>query len=332
MRILSEEITLPGRGLKRTIRSRVFQSPLAGVSDQIFRTLVLRWAPESLLFTEMVNASWLENGKGRYKVEELSKEKGPIGVQLFDHHPEAMAEAAIRAEASGAFLIDINMGCPVKKISRKGGGSGLIKEPELAAEIVNKVVNAIKIPVTVKTRLSCIEEDPYDSVSFAKCLEDSGAQLITVHGRTRAQGFSGNANWNAIAKIKRALSIPVIANGDIRNADDALRCIKTTAADGIMIGRASMGAPWLIGQIDCALKGKKVFKTPTPKERVCLALEQLQELLKSNGEHGLLIARKHMKWTCKDFQGAHDLQYALVRANTSIEAISLLQNQLLLMK
>ncbi len=331
MTITSKELILQGRGVTRTIRSRVFQSPLAGVSDQIFRRLVRRWAPEALLFTEMVSTNCLSEQEWSYKIKGLNKEKGPVGVQIFGNCPEAMAEAAIQAEASGAYLIDINMGCPAKKVAKKGGGSGLLKEPKLAKEIVNKVVSIIKIPVTVKTRLSCAEKDPYDLITFAKHIEDSGAQLLTVHGRTRAQGFSGKANWDAIAEIKNALSIPVIANGDIKNTDDACRCLEITSADGVMVGRGIMGSPWLIGQIDYAFKGKKVFKAPGPKERLNLVLEQLQELLEKNGEHGLLIARKHMKWTCQGFKGANDLRHALVRAETSLDAITLLQNQILLM-
>ena len=149
----SSDLVLPGNGTARRLRCRVLQSPLAGVSDRIFRGLVRRWAPDALLFTEMVNATSLELGFGLQKVEELHQEAGPIGVQLFDHRPEAMAEAARRAEASGAFLIDINMGCPVKKIAKKGGGSGLIRDPDLAARIVEAVAAAVTVPVTVKTRL-----------------------------------------------------------------------------------------------------------------------------------------------------------------------------------
>jgi tRNA-dihydrouridine synthase B len=147
------DLHLIGRGSCRNLRCRVLQSPLAGVSDRVFRSLVRRWAPDALLFTEMVNATSLELGHGRRKVEELAEERGPIGVQLFDHRPAAMAEAARRAEAAGAFLIDINMGCPVRKIARKGGGSGLIQTPALACRIVESVAAAVSIPVTVKTRL-----------------------------------------------------------------------------------------------------------------------------------------------------------------------------------
>ncbi|WP_320668206.1 tRNA dihydrouridine synthase DusB [Prochlorococcus sp. MIT 1307] len=323
------ELIIPGKGRERKLHSRVLQSPLAGVSDQVFRKLVRRWAPESLLFTEMVSAQRLERGHSHYKIEELSSEKGPIGVQLFDTRPTSMVEAAIKAEACGAFLIDINMGCPAKKVTRKGGGSGLLKEPELAEILVSKVANAIQIPVTVKTRLTSVEDASCNPVSFALRLQNAGAQLLTIHGRTRAQGFSGQANWNTISKIKNALTIPVIANGDVQNADDALRCLSITGADGVMIGRGSMGAPWLVGEIDWALRGKKGFKVPGAKEKVSLALEQLEGLLESRGENGLHIARKHMSWTCKGFSGANSLRYSLVRAKTAREAKTLLKKQLL---
>ena len=246
-------LQLPGRGLPRQLRCRVLQSPLAGVSDRIFRGLVRRWAPEALLFTEMVNATSLELGHGLQKVEELALEQGPIGVQLFDYRPQAMADAARRAEAAGAFLIDINMGCPVKKIAKKGGGSGLIRDPDLAARIVETVAAAVQIPVTVKTRLGWCGSDA-DPVRWCQQLESAGAQLLTLHGRTREQGFKGEANWAAIAAVKQALAIPLIANGDVNSAEDALRCLAATGADGVMVGRGSMGSPWLVGQIDAALK------------------------------------------------------------------------------
>ena len=265
-------LILRGAGLERELRCRVLQSPLAGVSDRIFRGLVRRWAPEALLFTEMVNATSLELGHGRGKVEDLADEAGPIGVQLFDHRPEAMAEAARRAEASGAFLIDINMGCPVRKIARKGGGSGLIRDPELAARIVEAVAAAVSVPVTVKTRLAwCgdpgseragVQDSQADglwgdaaggtradasgdaagealeatrgihdeatlqrALSWCRRLEEAGARMLTLHGRTREQGFRGRADWQAIGAVKRALGIPVIANGDVRGPEEARRCL-----------------------------------------------------------------------------------------------------------
>ena len=316
-------LELAGRGTPRALRCRVLQSPLAGVSDRIFRSLVRRWAPDALLFTEMVNATSLELGHGLIKVEELASEPGPIGVQLFDHRPAAMADAARRAEAAGAYLIDINMGCPVKKIAKKGGGSGLIRDPDLAARIVEAVSEAVTVPVTVKTRLGWCGSDA-DPVSWCQQLEGAGAQLLTLHGRTREQGFKGQADWDAIAAVKRALNIPVIANGDVNSAADALRCLEHTGADGVMVGRGTMGAPWLVGQIDAALSGRPIPPSPGARERIALAAEQLQALVAARGDHGLLIARKHMSWTCTGFSGAPQLRHALMRAPTPAEALALL--------
>ena len=320
-------IRIPGRGRPRELTCRVIQSPLAGVSDRIFRRLVRRWAPQALLFTEMVNATSLEMGHGLKKVEELADESGPIGVQLFDHRPAAMADAARRAEAAGAFLIDINMGCPVRKIARKGGGSGLIQDPDLARRIVGAVADAVEIPVTVKTRLGWCGSDA-EPVQWCRQLEEAGAQLLTLHGRTREQRFKGDADWAAIAAVKQALSIPLIANGDINSPDDALRCLQQTGAAGVMVGRGTMGAPWLVGQIDAALSGRTVPSTPGPAERLNLAKEQLLALVEARGDHGLLIARKHMSWTCTGFPGAPQLRHALMRAPTPADAVDLLDRQL----
>jgi len=320
----SPDLVLPGNGTARRLRCRVLQSPLAGVSDRIFRGLVRRWAPDALLFTEMVNATSLELGFGLQKVEELRQEAGPIGVQLFDHRPQAMAEAARRAEATGAFLIDINMGCPVKKIAKKGGGSGLIRDPELAARIVDTVAAAVQIPVTVKTRLGWCGAADAGAMAWCRQLEHAGAQLLTLHGRTREQGFKGQADWPTIAAVKAALTIPVIANGDVNSPQDALRCLEITGADGVMVGRGTMGAPWLVGQIDAALSGRPIPPTPAALERIQLAAEQLAALVAAKGDHGLLIARKHMGWTCQGFPGAPQLRHALMRAPTPADALALL--------
>ena len=314
---------LPGRGTPRQLACRVLQSPLAGVSDRIFRQLVRRWAPGALLFTEMVNATSLELGFGLEKVEDLASEAGPIGVQLFDYRPAAMADAARRAEQAGAFLIDINMGCPVKKIARKGGGSGLIRDPALAQRLVAAVAEAVSIPVTVKTRLGWCG-DSADPVGFALALQAAGAQALTLHGRTRQQGFRGQADWQAIAAVKRALTIPLFANGDVASPDDALRCLAETGADGVMVGRGTMGAPWLVGQIEAALAGRTVPPTPGKRERLALAAEQLQALVAHKGDHGLLIARKHMGWTCQGFAGAAQLRQQLMREPTPAGALALL--------
>jgi len=324
-----EPLRLDGRGASRQLSCRVLQSPLAGVSDRIFRGLVRRWAPEALLFTEMLNATILERGQGARTVEELAEEEGPIGVQLFDHRPAAMAEAARRAEAAGAFLIDINMGCPVRKVARKGGGSGLMRHPELAARIVTAVASAVAIPVTVKTRLAWEGTDPgapRTSAAIAWCLrlQEAGARLLTLHGRSREQGFQGTADWEAIAAVKRELRIPLIANGDIQSPGEALRCLAITGADGVMVGRGTMGAPWLVGQVAAALDCRPVPPAPPPAERLALAAEHLQALVAERGDHGLLIARKHLGWACAGFPGAPELRQVLLRAPTPGEALALL--------
>ncbi|MBJ7364180.1 MAG: tRNA dihydrouridine synthase DusB [Synechococcus sp. SupBloom_Metag_053] len=302
----------------------VLQSPLSGVSDRCFRQLVRRWAPDALLFTEMVNATSLELGFGRYKVEELADEIGPVAVQLFDHRPTALAEAARRAEASGAVLIDINMGCPVRKIARKGGGSALIRSPDLAAKIVESVANAVKLPVTVKTRLGWCNSSA-NPLGFALMLQEAGAQRLCLHGRTREQGFKGRADWHAIAAVRQQLRIPVIANGDITSPSDALNCLAITGAAGVMVGRASMGAPWLVGRLQAVLNGAPDPGEPTSYERLTLARDHLQMLLAEKGEHGLMIARKHLSWTCIGFPGAPQLRHALMRAATAEATQSLLE-------
>ena len=304
---------LKGRGIKRIIKSKVMLSPLAGVTDNVFRRLVRKWAPNSLLFTEMINATSLKKGFGTQKINQLGLEEGPVGVQLFDNRPYAVSEAAKQAEDFGAFLIDINMGCPVKKIAKKGGGSALIKDRKLAIELVKKVVSAVKIPVTVKTRLGWENKDE-DIDDFLFKLQDAGATMITLHGRTRKQGFSGKSDWEMIGRLKKLLESPVIANGDIKNPEDALSCLRKTNADGVMVGRGILGSPWKIGEIDYAIREVKNFKEPNVEQKLFLIIEHLDELIKENGDHGLLLARKHICWTCKDFRGASKLRNSLVRA------------------
>ena len=211
------------------------------------------------------------------------------------------------------------MGCPVKKIAKKGGGSALLKDPSLAIELVKRISSAVEIPVSVKTRIGWSEKDKKIK-EFLLRLQDAGANMFTIHGRTREQGFNGKADWPFIGELKEELDIPVIANGDIYNVEDAIECLKITKADGIMIGRGILGAPWLIGEIDSALKGLENFRKPTIQEKLQLIIEHIDELIFEKGEHGLLLARKHIVWTCKDFVGAQNLRKNLVKAKTSKEA------------
>ena len=211
------------------------------------------------------------------------------------------------------------MGCPVNKITKKGGGSALLKDPSLAVELVKRISNAVKIPVSVKTRIGWSDKDK-NIKEFLLRLQDAGANMFTIHGRTREQGFNGKADWNFIRELKEELEIPVIANGDIFNVKDAIECLKITKADGIMIGRGVLGSPWIIGEIDSALKGLKNFKKPTTEEKLHLIIEHIDELIFEKGEHGLLLARKHIAWTCKEFDGAQNLRKNLVKAKSAKEA------------
>ena len=312
-------LIIKGKEVSREIKSIVIQSPLAGVTDKVFRKFIRRWAPESLLFTEMVNATSLNLGYGVEKINQISNEEGPVGIQLFDNRPNSVADAAKESESAGAYIIDINMGCPVKKIAKKGGGSALLKDPSLAVELVKKISRAVKIPVSVKTRIGWSDKDK-NIKEFLLRLQDAGANMFTIHGRTREQGFNGKADWKFIRELKEELDIPVIANGDIYNVKDAIECLKITKADGIMIGRGLLGSPWIIGEIDSALKGLKNFKKPTTEEKLHLIIEHIDELTYEKGEHGLLLARKHIAWTCKEFDGAQNLRKNLIKAKSAKEA------------
>ncbi len=294
------------------LKSRVFQAPLSGVTDKVFRRLVRRFAPESMLYTEMASAREVGQLKALPQVMELDPDEHPVGIQLFDCRPDFMGEAARRAVAEGARAIDINMGCPVNKITRKGGGSSLLRQPEVAVEIVRAVVAAVEVPVTVKTRIGWDDRE-ITIVDFARRLEEAGACMLTVHARTRSQGYNGPAQWHWIGKVKQALSIPVIANGDIFSAEAAISCLELTGADGVMCSRGTLGYPYLVGEIDCFLRTGRALERPSPVERLLCAREHLQGLWDYKGERGIYQSRKHLAWYAKDFPGAAELRDSLSR-------------------
>jgi tRNA-dihydrouridine synthase B len=289
------------------VKSRVLQSPLSGVTDLVFRRLVRRYAPDSMMYTEMVNATGLHYVKQLPKIMEIDLEERPISIQLFDCRPDFLAEAAQKAVDEGADTVDINMGCPVNKITKNGGGSSLLRQPELAGEIVRSVVKAVNVPVTVKTRIGWSESE-INAVEFAQRMQDAGAQMLTLHGRTRAQGYNGSARWEWIAKVKEALSIPVIANGDIFSVEAAIRCLEMTGADGVMCSRGTLGYPFLVGEVDYFLKTGELRQSPTPIERLQCARDHLQMLWEYKGDRGIRQARKHMTWYAKGFPDAADLR------------------------
>ncbi|KOP24719.1 tRNA-dihydrouridine synthase [Hapalosiphon sp. MRB220] len=309
------------------VKSRVLQSPLSGVTDLVFRRLVRRYAPDSMMYTEMVSATELHHVKKLPKIMEVDANERPISIQLFDCRPDFLAEAAQKAVAEGADTIDINMGCPVNKITKKGGGSSLLRQPQIAEAIVREVVNAVDVPVTIKTRIGWSDEE-ITILDFAKRMQDAGAQMITVHARTRAQGYNGNARWEWIGRVKEVLSIPVIANGDIFSVESAVQCLQSTGADGVMCSRGTLGYPFLVGEIDYFLKTGEKLPPPTPIQRLECAREHLQALWQYKGDRGILQARKHMTWYAKDFVGAAQLRAELSLIETVQQGVNLIDRTL----
>ena len=319
---LAEKLKTPLKIGSVTLNSRVFQSPLSGVTDLVFRRLVRRHAPESMIYTEMVSASELHHRQHPPPLMDIGPNEQPIGIQLFDCRPDFMAEAAEKAVAAGAKMVDINMGCPVNKITKKGGGSSLLRQPEVAEAIVKAVVGAVKIPVTVKTRLGW-NDDEINILDFAQRLQDAGAMMLTLHGRTRAQGYQGKADWEWIAKVKAALTIPVVANGDIFSVESAYQCLALTNADGVMCSRGTLGYPFLVGEIDHFLRTGETLAPTTPVQRLECAKEHLKGLWEYKGQRGIFQSRKHLAWYCKGFNGASELREKLSRID-SLEEGSLL--------
>lgn len=277
----------------------LFLAPMAGVTDYAFRT-VCAGLGANVTVTEMVSSRALQY-RDKKSAGLLRKNEGSIcGAQIFGNDPEVMAEAAVLAlELSHCDFLDINMGCPMPKVTNNGDGCGLMRTPELAGQIVNAVSRAVPVPVTVKCRLGW-DRGSINAPELAKRLEDNGAAMVTVHGRTRSMLYSGTADWDEIRKVKEAVSIPVIANGDITGAETALRCLRRTGADGIMVGRSSFGDPWIFTEISAALRGDPVPARPPLKERVEVAMAQFRLAEQDHGEHiACLEARKHFAWYLK---------------------------------
>jgi tRNA-dihydrouridine synthase B len=305
------------------VQSRVLQSPLSGVTDLVFRRLVRRYAPDSMMYTEMVNATGLHYVRELPKIMELDEQERPISIQLFDCRPDFLAEAAVMAVEEGADTIDINMGCPVNKITKNGGGSSLLRDPETAEAIVRAVVAAVPVPVTVKTRIGWTDKE-INILDFAQRMEAAGAKMITVHGRTRSQGYNGNAKWEWITKVKEILQIPVIANGDIFSVEAAVQCLEQTGADGVMCSRGTLGYPFLVGEIDYFLKTGQLRTPPTAIERLACAREHLLALYEYKGDRGVRQARKHMTWYAKGFTGAAQLRGELCLIDTVHQGVVLI--------
>ena len=295
------------------LKSSVIQSPMAGCTDLAYRLLSRAFGME-FAFLEMVSAEALVRGNdGTNEIMKTVSEDRPLGAQLVGCRAEAMAEAAKMVEGLGYDLLDLNLGCPVPKIYGNGAGSALLAKPEDAKNIFTQVVKAVKkIPVTVKMRLGVKDGSGEEAAKIAKIAEDCGVDAITVHGRTREQGYSGFADYEAIRRVKVAVKIPVIGNGDVWSGGDALRMKNTAHVDGIMIGRGGLGNPWIFKQIDSALLGQAFFYEPTLEEKKKTVLRHLDlELRHRDEKMALLHMRRIACWYFKNLPGVSEFRGAV---------------------
>ena len=309
-----------------TLENNLILAPMAGVTDLPFR-LLAKEQGAGLICMEMVSAKALQyNNKNTYQLLEVNPKERPVSLQLFGSDPDCISEMAKRIEDKPFDILDINMGCPVPKVVNNGDGSALMKNPKLAGEILRKTVKAINKPVTVKIRKG-FDETCVNAVEMAKIAEDAGVAAIAVHGRTREQYYSGKADWDIIAKVKDAVSIPVIGNGDLLDARDVIAMKKQTGCDGFMIGRGAQGNPWIFSQILHYFETGEIIGKPPMEEMVKTMLRhaKMQIAFREDELYGIREFRKHAAWYTAGYKNSAKLRGMINEVNTYQELEELFQ-------
>jgi tRNA-dihydrouridine synthase B len=306
--------------------NNVILAPMSGVSDMPYRRLAKKYGA-ALVISEMIaSQAMVYANRKTMKMASNCAEEFPMAVQLAGCEPKLMAEAAKLNEDRGAAIIDINMGCPVKKVTKGHAGSALMKDEKLAGQIIESVVKAVKLPVTLKMRTGW-DENSRNAPILAKIAEDSGVQMLTIHGRTRNQLYRGKADWSFIRNVKKAVSIPVIGNGDVTKVDHAAVLLEQSGADGVMIGRGTYGRPWFIGQVSHFLKTGERLENPEISIQYETVINHYGELIAHYGrERGLRVARKHIAWYTKGLPGSAGFRDVFNRINNIAEAKLALNN------